>query len=81
MNSSEPAPRSNTCTDAGCSSATRCSPGTNTSGSRRARPGRPRPLDQGEADTIDPVWLQEFVSMAYEPSRAPQKYARIAAGR
>lgn len=32
MNSSEPAPRSNTCTDAGCSSATRCSPGTNTSG-------------------------------------------------
>ena len=29
--------------------------------------GDPDPLDQGEADTIDPVWLQEFVSMAYEP--------------
>ena len=28
--------------------------------------GDPDPLDQGEADTIDPVWLQEFVSMAYE---------------
>lgn len=29
--------------------------------------GDPDPLDQGEADTIDPVWLQEFVSMVYEP--------------
>lgn len=29
--------------------------------------GDPDPLDQGEADTIDPVWLQEFVSKAYEP--------------
>ena len=29
--------------------------------------GDPDPLDQGEAGTIDPVWLQEFVSMAYEP--------------
>lgn len=29
--------------------------------------GDPDPLDQGEADTVDPVWLQEFVSMAYEP--------------
>ena len=53
MNSSEPAPRSNTCTDAGCSSATRCSPGTNTSGSRRGSPwATPTPSTRDTCDIL-----------------------------